>query len=267
MSIDSKLRGLERDAERGEKLRDKIAKKLNGLNRDLSSEISEMVRVMFTSDKQFERSLKKRLDSAAQSNKEYIFTQGGQKYKIGDIDAKRVIAQRELTGYEKGKLRKVADILDEIETHAKASVGAARRERVLLNEFEREAKDAARELRSDARNLEDPDDQDEMENDVKEFEERATRIKAAADALEKVQTEAVKLMNSANKARRLIKDVANRRDFEDILTAASGGFGVSAAIAALVGAMGAAGILALPALVAFAISRVVKIVNDIQGKD
>lgn len=264
MSIESKLRGFEQDAERGEKLREEIAKKLAQLNKDLSRDISEMVRTMFVSDKQFERSLKQKLDDAASSKNEYILTQGGQKFKVSDIDPKRVIAERELTGFEEERLSKTKETLAEIETAAKAAIGAVRRERVLLTEFEKDARGITSELRS---KLRDADDPAEIERQINDFENAGRRISAVENELENMQREALKLMQTAKAAQAVISGVGSRTEMEEILLAAAGGFGVSAAIAALIGSMGAAGVLALPALVAFALSRLVKLVKQVAGDD
>ena len=264
MSIESKLAGFEQDAERGEKLRDEIGRKLGILNRDLTRDVSEMIRVMFTSDKEFERALKKRIDAAATSKTEFILTQGGQKFKVSDIDPKRVISQRELTGFEEDRLKKIGETLGEVETAAKAALGAVRRERVLLNEFEKDARALARDLRSELR---DSKDKDKLERQINDFEDKASRISAAESSLEEIQREALKLIQTSKAAQSVISGVKSRTELEEILVAAAGGFGVSAAVAALVGSMGAAGILALPALIAFALSRIVKLVKDVAGDD
>lgn len=267
MSLESKLRGFESDAEHGERLRDEVGKQLTSLNSDLTSDISEMIRTMFTSDKQFERALKEKLDEASSSKKEFVLTQGGQKFKVSDIDPKRIMQERELTGFEQEKLKKVKVTLDDIETGAKAALGVIRRERILLKEFSREAKSIAQELRSDLKKGKGEKDVNEAESMISDFESRADRISVVENDLSNTQTEAAKLMETAKQAKNVIDSVAKRADLDDILTAAAGGFGVSAAIAALLGSMGAAGILALPALVAFALSRVVKIVKQVAGKD
>lgn len=277
MSIESKLRELENDAERGEKIREKLGDRLSDLNSDLADEVSELVSRMFTSDKQFERAIRKRIDAAADDNKEHIFTQDGKKFRIGDIDPKRVAASRSLTDFEKAKLDRVGEVISDISTQAKAVIGTARRHRALLDEFEKEANNAASDLRKQVRKIIEGADTDqqrseartkvaELEDDISDFERRASRLSSAESALEDMQNEAVRLMRTADSAERLVKRVTNRSDLEDILTAASGGFGISAIVAGLLGSMGTAGILAFPALVAFATSRVVKIVNDIRGK-
>lgn len=277
MSVESKLKELENDAERGEKIREKLGDRLSDLNSDLSKEVSELVSRMFTSDKQFERAIRKRIDAAADDNKEFIFTQDGKKFRIGDIDAKQVASSRSLTSFEKSKLDSVGDVIGEIGTQAKAVIGTARKHRALLDEFEREANRAASDLRKDVKKIIESAETDqqksdarakvaELENDIDDFERRASRISSAERALKDMQAKAVRLMRTANSAQSLVNRVTDRRDLEEILTAASGGFGISAIVAGLLGAMGTAGILALPALVAFAVSRVVKIVNDIRGK-
>ncbi len=267
MSIESKLSGFERDAERGEKLREKIGGRLANLNRDLTRDISEMVRVMFTSDKQFERALIKRLDKAATSDKEFILTQGGQRFKVSDIDPKRVIKQRELTSFEKGKLDKLRDTLGEIETHAKSALRAVRLERVLLNQFAKDSRVIASELRGKLRGSEDTEKRTDLERQIKDFETKAGRISAAESSLADIQKKALKLVQTAKAGQRVIDGVTKRADLEGILVSAAGGFGVSAAVAALVGSMGAAGILALPALIAFALSRIVRLIKDVAGDD
>lgn len=264
MSIDSQLRGFERDAERGEKLREKIGSQLADLNRDLTRDVSEMVRVMFRSDKEFERSLKQRLDEAATSKKEHILVQGGQRFRVSDIDPKRVVAERELTGFEEEKLKKVRETLGEIEVHGKAAMGAVRRERVLLTEFAKDSKGIASELRG---KLRDSEDKSQIESQIGEFEKVTNRISSVESELESIQRSAVKLVATAKSAQNVITKVNSRTDMEEMLVAAAGGFGISAAVAALVGSMGAAGILALPALVAFALSRIVKIVKDVTEDD
>jgi hypothetical protein len=264
VGIESKLQGFERDAERGEKLREEIGKKLGLLNRDLMRDISEMVRVMFRSDKEFERALKQRLDAAATSKKEFILTQSGQKFKVSDIDPKRVIAQRELTGFEEEKLKKIKETIGEVETAAKAAIGAVRRERVLLNEFSKDARSIASDLR---RELRDSDDKSKLESQINDFESKAGRISSAESDLEGMQREALKVMQTAKSAQSVISGVSSRTDLEEILVGAAGGFGITAAVAALVGSMGAAGILAMPALIAFALSRIVKLVKDVAGDD
>lgn len=264
MSIDAKLRGFEADAERGEKLRDEIGSKLVGLNKSLTGDISEMIRVMFTSDKQFEQSLKQRLDEAATSKKEFVLTQSGKKFKVSDIDPKRVIAERELTGFEQERLKKVKETLAEIEMHGKAAIGAVRRERILLTEFAKDARAIASELRT---SLKGKTDTGEVERQIADFEEKASRISAAEGALEGIQQESIKLIQTAKAGQAVITGVGSRTELEEVLVAAAGGFGISAAIAALVGSMGAAGVLALPALIAFALSRIVKLVKDVAGDD
>lgn len=263
MSLDSRLRGFEKDAERGEKLREEVGARLTVLNRDLASDISEMIRTMFTSDKQFEMALKQKLTDASTSKKEFILTQAGQKFKVSDIDPSKVAAQRELTSFEQEKLQTLKETLGEIETFAKAALGVVRRERVMLNEFAREAKAVASELRASLKKGDNEKKVTELEAQIADFETRSTRISTAESELAKVQDEAAKLMQTSQEAQSVINAVTKRADLETLLTAAAGGFGVSAAIAALVGSMGAAGVLALPALVAFALSRIVKLVKQL----
>jgi hypothetical protein len=267
VSLESRLLGFETDAERGEKLREEVGVKLADLNSSLTSDISEMIRTMFTSDKQFENALRERLNKASTSNTEFILTQAGQKFKVSDIDPKSVLNDRELSGFEEEKLRKLRETLGEIETYAKAALGVVRRERSMLTEFAKEAKSVAEELRRDLRKAPENKKVTEVEGQIADFESRSSRISAAESELVSMQDEAAKLMQTASEAQRIIDSVTKRSDLEDILTAAAGGFGVSAAIAALVGSMGAAGILALPALVAFALSRIVKLLKQAVGDD
>lgn len=263
MAIETQLAKYETEAARGEKTRDAVVKELADLNRKLERETSDMLRAMFATDKQFEASLRRTMEDVSKQDKETVFSIGGKQFTIGNIDPAKVLSQRELTPFELGKLDTVRVTVDGIVTSAKATIGTVRRERVLLSDFQKDATSAAKELRSKASGKSQPG----LVGQVDDFERLAGRMSAVTSELQNVQNQAAVLLRTAENASTLVGKVTSRKDIEQILTAAAGGFGVAAAVAAVVGSMGAAGILAVPALIAFAASRVVKLVNDITSAD
>lgn len=262
MAIERELRNIERDAASLESVRQAAISQITDQNRRLENAVSEAARTMFATDKEFEKSLTQQ----GAEGKQVQFSRGGKTFDLAQVDPATVIRQRELTSAEQARLKNIEDSLDEIAFTSKGILGGLNRELYLAEQFKKLTEQSLAALAKDIQELQAKaaaGDAQAMQaatvatQEMNQLQQRLAPMTAAIEGLKTAKNDATRIMVTAQQGTQLLKQVQDRTDLEDILLAASAGFGITAGIAALAGGGAAAGILALPALIAFAASRLV----------
>lgn len=263
MAIEGQLKSIERDAASMESVRQDATKQITDQNRRLENAVAEAARTMFGTDREFENSLKQQQQAGAQ---QIQFSRGGKSFDLSQVDPKQVIRQRELTGAEEARLKNIEEVLDQILVTSKGIVGAINKELYLAEQFKKLTEQSLAALSKDIRDLQKQaaagdttalSTAEKATREMNQLQQRLAPMTAAIEGLKAARQDAIKVMVTSQTGIKLLRNVHDRTDLEDILLAASAGFGITAAVAALIGAASAAGILALPALIAFTASRLV----------
>lgn len=263
MTIEGQLKSIERDSAAMESVRQNAVKQISDQNRKLENAVAEAARTMFGTDKEFEQSINAQKQAGTQ---QIQFSRGGKVYDLGQVDAKQIVRQRELTGAEEARLKNIEEVLDQILVTSKGILGAVNKELYFAEQFKKITEQSLAALTKDIRDLQKQAAAGDTAalataqtatTEMGQLQQRLAPMTAAIEGLKAARQDAIRVMVTAETGVKLIRKVHDRTDLEDILLAASAGFGITAAVAALIGAGSAAGILALPALIAFAASRLV----------
>lgn len=273
MAIDRDLKSIERDAASLESVRNNAVRQISDQNAKLQSAVAEAARTMFATDKEFERSLGEQKKAGQQ---QVQFSRGGRTFDLSQVDPKTVVRQRELTGAETARLKNIEEVMDQILVTSKGIVGSLNKELYLAEQFKKLVEQSLAALSRDIQDLQKQaamGDTKALETaniasrEMNELQQRLAPMTAAIEGMKAARQDAIKVMVTAQTGKKLVSKVVDRTDLEDVLLAASAGFGITAAVAVFAGAASAAGILALPALVAFAASRLVLLFKRVTGND
>lgn len=199
-----------------------------------------------------------------------VITFQGQQFTVEELDPKRIIEQRKLTGAEERALSKIVNNIQQLGSFAGKLTKDTNSEIQRIDEYTRQLIAISSRFASEQRRvrLEDiaPEvDTPETKATLNELLNKADEIKRIKRELVVLRKRSIKLQMVAKNVSRLADRVTSRADVETFLQVVTGVGALTALAFAVASATTVAGWIALPTLVAFGLLRVIKLARIFVG--